>query len=85
MELDGGGGADGEVLDEEAARGEVGKHPEEAVALGDLLGGWRGEELRAAGRRLRARLLYGVDDTDEAPSPAEFALGLKAIADQVAS
>ena len=78
----------------------------------------RDPEIRAAvadgledGRRLWARLLYGVDDTDEAtvraigslhqalvsgvlvqwlidperaPSPAELALGLKAIADQVA-
>src|SRR5690242_19961924 len=77
----------------------------------------RDPEVRAAvadgledGRRLWARLLYGVDDTDEAtvraigslhqalvsgvlvqwlidseraPSPAELALGLKAIADQV--
>jgi AcrR family transcriptional regulator len=79
----------------------------------------RDPEIRAAvadgledGRRLWARLLYGVDDTDEAtvraigslhqalvsgvlvqwlidperaPSPAQLALGLKAIADQVAS
>ncbi len=79
----------------------------------------RDPEIRAAvadgledGRRLWARLLYGVDDTDEdtvraigslhqalvsgvlvqwlidperAPSPAELALGLKAIADQVAA
>ena len=79
----------------------------------------RDPEIRAAvadgledGRRLWARLLYGVDDTDEAtvraigslhqalvsgvlvqwlidperaPSPAELALGLKAIADQVTS
>jgi AcrR family transcriptional regulator len=77
----------------------------------------RDPEIRAAvadgledGRRLWARLLYGVDDTDEAtvraigslhqalvsgvlvqwlidperaPSPAQLALGLKAIADQV--
>ncbi len=79
----------------------------------------RDPEVRAAvadgledGRRLWARLLYGVDDASEdtvraigslhqalvsgvlvqwlidperAPSPAELALGLKAIADQVAS
>jgi len=79
----------------------------------------RDPEIRAAvadgledGRKLWARLLYGVDDTDEAtvraigslhqalvsgvlvqwlidperaPSPAALALGLKAIADQVAS
>ena len=79
----------------------------------------RDPEVRAAvadgledGRRLWARLLYGVDDTDEAtvraigslhqalvsgvlvqwlidperaPSPAQLALGLKAIADQVAA
>jgi len=79
----------------------------------------RDPEIRAAvadgledGRRLWARLLYGVDDTDEAtvraigslhqalvsgvlvqwlidperaPSPAQLALGLAAIADQVAS
>jgi AcrR family transcriptional regulator len=78
----------------------------------------RDPEVRAAvadgledGRRLWARLLYGVDDADEdrvraigslhqalvsgvlvqwlidperAPSPAQLALGLKAIADQVA-
>jgi len=77
----------------------------------------RDPEIRAAvadgledGRRLWARLLYGVDDTDDdtvraigslhqalvsgvlvqwlidperAPSPAQLALGLKAIADQV--
>ena len=79
----------------------------------------RDPEVRAAvaegledGRKLWARLLYGVDDADEkktraigslhqalvsgvlvqwlidpgrAPSPAELALGLQAIADQVAS
>ena len=79
----------------------------------------RDPEVRAAvadglevGRRLWARLLYGVDDADEdtvraigslhqalvsgvlvqwlidperAPSPAELSLGLKAIADQIAS
>ena len=79
----------------------------------------RDPEVRAAvadgledGRRLWARLLYGVDDTDEektraigslhqalvsgvlvqwlidpgrAPSPAELALGMRAIADQIAA
>src|SRR6185437_6989189 len=53
-ELDGGGGAGGEVLDQEPGWGEVGEHPEEAVALGDLLRGRRGEEIRAAAGLLLA-------------------------------
>jgi hypothetical protein len=57
----------------------------------------RDPEVRAAvadgledGRKLWARLLYGVDDADEektraSPSAAELARGMQAICDQIAS